>query len=239
MKTIGLIGGMSWESTTLYYQTINREFARRLGGLHSAPFHLISLNFEDIAARQRSQDWDGMSRILVDAARRLEEGGADCVLIGTNTMHKLATDVQSAIKVPLLHIADATATAICAQGLDTVGLLGTRFTMEQPFYTEHLNQRGIQCVVPDAAARDEIHRIIFEELCRGEFKDSSRRTLQAVCAELAERGAQGIVLGCTELPLILGSADLSLPLLDTTALHALAAVDFALADWPTSCNQPH
>jgi aspartate racemase len=229
MKTIGLIGGMSWESTTLYYQTINREVQRRLGGLHSAPFHLISLDFEDIASRQRQQDWDGMGRILADAARRLEEGGADCVLIGTNTMHRIAPEVQAAIGVPLLHIAEVTAQAILAQGLGKVGLLGTRFTMEQPFYVEHLAARGIECLVPDELARAEVHRIIFEELCKGQFNDGSRRALQEICAELASRGAQGMVLGCTELPLILGSADVPQPIFDTTALHALAAVDFALA----------
>jgi aspartate racemase len=229
MKTIGLIGGMSWESTALYYQTINREVARRLGGLHSAPFHLISLDFEDIAARQRRHDWDGMGRILADAARRLEQGGAKCVLIGTNTMHKVAPQVQSAIGVPLLHIAEVTAQAILACGLTRVGLLGTRFTMEQPFYVEHLAGRGIECLVPDEPARAQVHRIIFEELCKGEIDAASRRTLQEICADLSERGAQGIVLGCTELPLILGADDVPLPVFDTTALHALAAVEFALA----------
>jgi aspartate racemase len=228
MKTIGLIGGMSWESTALYYQTINREVGRRLGGLHSAPFHIISLDFEDIATRQRAQDWPGMSRILADAARRLEEGGADCVLIGTNTMHKVAPEVRSAISVPLLHIAEVTARAILARGLNKVGLLGTRFTMEQPFYVEHLAEHGIECVVPDEAGRREVHRIIFEELCRGLFKDCSRRALQEICGDLASRGAQGMVLGCTELPLILASHDIEHPVFDTTALHAMAAVDFAL-----------
>lgn len=232
MKTIGLIGGMSWESTTLYYQTINREFARRLGGLHSAPFHLISLNFEDIAARQRRGDWAGLGDILSNAARCLEEGGAKCVLIGTNTMHKVATEVQSAISVPLLHIAEVTADAILAHKLKKVGLLGTRFTMEQPFYTEHLAGRGIDCVVPNEADRAEVHRIIFEELCKGEFKDSSRDRLKDICAGLARDGAEGIVLGCTELPLILGSGDVSLPIFDTTVLHAMAAVEFALDNMP-------
>lgn len=228
MRTIGLIGGMSWESTALYYQTINREVARRLGGLHSATFHLISLDFEDIARRQRAQDWDGMSRILADAARRLEDGGAECVLIGTNTMHKVAPEVQSAIGVPLLHIAEVAAQAIRARDMRVVGLLGTRFTMEQPFYVEHLAGHGIGCTVPDEAARVEVHRIIFEELCKGRILPSSRSALQEICAGLAARGAQGIVLGCTELPLILSGDDVPLPIFDTTALHALAAVDFAL-----------
>lgn len=228
MKTIGLIGGMSWESTALYYQTINREVSRRLGGLHSAAFHLISLNFEDIARRQRAQDWDGMGGILTAAARQLEAGGAECVLIGTNTMHKLAPQVQSAIKVPLLHIADVTAQAIRARDMRVVGLLGTRFTMEQPFYVERLAEHGIECVVPNELERAEVHRIIFDELCKGQFQPASRAALQEICAGLASRGAQGIVLGCTELPLILGSDDLPLPIFDTTALHAIAAVDFAM-----------
>jgi len=228
MKTIGLIGGMSWESTALYYQTINREVARRLGGLHSASFNLISLNFEEIARRQRSQDWDGMSRILVDAAQRLEEGGAQCVLIGTNTMHRVASEVQSAIGIPLLHIADVTAQAIHAKGSRVVGLLGTRFTMEQPFYVDRLASHGIGCVVPDEPARAEVHRIIFDELCKGQILDSSRMALQEICAGLASRGAEGIVLGCTELPLILSADDTTLPIFDTTSLHALAAVEFAL-----------
>jgi len=232
LKTIGLIGGMSWESTSLYYQIVNREVARRLGGLHSAPMHLISLNFEDIASRQRAQDWSGMSRILVSAARRLQDGGADCVLIGTNTMHMVAGDVQAAIGVPLLHIADATALAIHERGLRTVGLLGTRFTMEQPFYVTHLAQQGIACIVPDEIERAEVHRVIFDELCKGECSDASRRNLQEICARLGQLGAQGIVLGCTELPLLLQAGDVDLPLFDTTSLHALAAVDFAL-DTPT------
>jgi aspartate racemase len=229
VKTIGLIGGMSWESTALYYQTINREVGRRLGGLHSAPLHLISLDFDDIAARQRAGDWAGMAATLAQAARSLQAGGADCVLIGTNTMHKLAPEVQAAVDVPLLHIADATGAAIRAQGLTRVGLLGTRFTMEQPFYREHLTALGIDCIVPGEVERAEVHRVIFEELCRGQVLDASRRRLQEVCAALAAQGAQGIVLGCTELPLLLQPQDVALPTFDTTALHALAAVEFALA----------
>jgi len=230
VKTIGLIGGMSWESTSLYYQVINGEVARRRGGLHSAPMHLISLDFGDIAARQRADDWDGMAQILVSAARRLEEGGAGCILIATNTMHKLAPQVQSAVGVPLLHIADVTAHAISGRGLRTVGLLGTRFTMEQPFYVERLARHGVSCVVPGEAERAEVHRIIFEELCRGQCLESSRRALQEICQGLAAQGAQGIVLGCTELPLILRDPGVAVPLFDTTTLHAMAAVDFALIE---------
>ncbi len=233
LKKIGLIGGMSWESTALYYQIVNREIARRLGGLNSAPMHVISLNFADIAQRQRADDWHGMGMILIDAARQLESAGAACVLIGTNTMHKLAPDVQAPIKVPLLHIADVTAAAILAQGITRVGLLGTRFTMEQPFYVDRLRTHGVECVVPNEADRAEVHRIIFEELCQGEIKETSRRKLQKICIDLSVCGAQGIVLGCTELPLILGGGGTKLPaglpLFDTTMLHALAAVDFALS----------
>jgi aspartate racemase len=220
---------MSWESTALYYQTINREVSLRLGGLRSAPFHLISLDFEEIVVRQRAQDWEGMSKILAQAACKLEVGGADCVLIGTNTMHRIAPEVQSVIGVPLIHIAEVTARAIVAKGLKRVGLLGTRFTMEQSFYTDHLAEFGIECIVPSEAARAEVHRIIFEELCKGEFREESRRAFQEICTELGSRGAEAIVLGCTEIPLILGSEDIPLPIFDTTRLHALAAVDFALA----------
>jgi aspartate racemase len=228
VKTIGLIGGMSWESTALYYQIVNRETARRLGGLNSASMNVVSLNFADIAERQRNDDWQGMGDILIDAARHLENAGADCVLIGTNTMHKLAPEVEAAISVPLLHIADVTAAAILAQGIKSVGLLGTRFTMEQPFYVDRLASHGVECVVPTASQRIEVHRIIFEELCKGEISDTSRQTLQTICVDLFTRGAQGIVLGCTELPMIIKNSDVALPLFDTTTLHALAAVDFAL-----------
>lgn len=228
MRTIGLIGGMSWESTALYYEIINRETARRLGGLRSARMQLASLDFQDIADRQKAGDWDGMADILCGAARGLEAAGAQCLLIGTNTMHRLAPQVAAATQVPLLHIADVTADAITAQGLRTVGLLGTRFTMEQPFYVERMAGRGIECIVPTAVEREEIHRIIFEELCRGDFREASRRALLECIAALGARGAQGVILGCTELPLLVTQEDCPLPLFDTTSLHALAAVDFAL-----------
>ncbi len=230
MKTIGLIGGMSWESTALYYQIINREVGRRLGGLHSARVNLVSLDFEDLAHRQRSDDWSGMAGILCDAARRLSQSGAQCLLIGTNTMHQVAPEVQAATDLPLLHIADITADAILAQGLRKVGLMGTRFTMERRFYLERLARHGVECVVPDEAQRQEIHRIIFGELFLGQVREASRRWLSACIDSLRDQGAEGVVLGCTELPLILRPEDSGLPVFDTTALHALAAVDFALAD---------
>ncbi len=230
MKTIGLIGGMSWESTTLYYQTIQREVIARRGGLTSAPLALISLNFEDIATRQKAQDWAGMAQILSDAARKLEQAGAGCVMIGTNTMHRVAPEVEAAVKVPLLHIADVTARAIIRAGVSKVGLLGTLFTMEQPFYKDRLARYGIECITPGEHERREVHRIIFEELCKGRFEDDSRRALQEIIGGLVQEGAQGVILGCTELPLILQQAHCSVPCFDTTDLHARAAVDFCLQD---------
>lgn len=229
MKKIGLIGGMSWESTALYYQHINREVARRQGGLHSAPLHLISLDFQEIADLQKQGDWDRMTDILQTAARQLTDSGAEALLICTNTMHRIAPQVQSATAVPLLHIADATADAVLAAGLHQVGLLGTRFTMEQAFMRERLAARGITCLVPDELGRAEVHRVIFEELCRGVVLDSSRQSLIALVQQLAAQGAQGVILGCTELTMILQPGDGGLPSFDTTALHAMAAVDFCLS----------
>jgi aspartate racemase len=228
MRTIGLIGGMSWESTTLYYQIINREIARRLGGLHSAKLHLHSLDFAEVVMGQREGAWDRLAAMLSDAARGLEKAGADCVLIGTNTMHRVADDVQRSLSVPLLHIADVTADAICASGCRSVALLGTQYTMEQSFYVDHLARRAVACIVPERADREEVHRIIFEELCKGDFNESSRARLVQIIERQVERGAQGVVLGCTELPLTICASQLPAPLFDTTRLHALAAADFAL-----------
>jgi aspartate racemase len=233
MRAIGLIGGMSWESTTLYYQLINREIARRLGGLHSAKLHLHSLDFAEVVTGQREGAWDRLVAMLSDAARGLERAGADCVLIGTNTMHRVADDVQRSLSVPLLHIADVTADAICASGCRSVALLGTQYTMEQPFYIDHLARRGIACVVPDQADRREVHRIIFEELCKGDFNERSRSRLLEIIERQVQRGAEGVILGCTELPLTLCGSQLAVPLFDTTRLHAIAAADFALAVQPT------
>lgn len=229
MKKIGLIGGMSWESTTLYYQNINREMARRRGGLHSAPIHLISLDFQEIAELQKQGDWPRMTSLLQTAARQLESSGAEVVLICTNTMHRIAPEVQSATTLPLLHIADATADAVLAAGLSRVALLGTRFTVEQPFMRERLAARGIECLVPDEPGRAEVHRVIFEELCRGIVLDSSRQTLIALVQQLVLQGAQGVILGCTELTMVLQPGDGGVPGFDTTALHAMAAVEFSLA----------
>ena len=229
MKKIGLIGGMSWESTALYYQHINREVAQRQGGLHSAPLQLVSLNFQEIADLQKQGDWARMTEILQAAACQLELGGAQALLICTNTMHRIAPQVQAATSVPLLHIADATADAVLAAGLNQVGLLGTRFTMEQAFMRDHLAARGIQCLVPDEPGRAEVHRIIFEELCRGQVLEASRQSLIEQVAQLAEKGAQGVILGCTELTMSLQPGDGGVPGFDTTALHAMAAVNFCLS----------
>jgi aspartate racemase len=226
MKTIGIIGGMSWESTLLYYQIINREVATRLGKLHSAKILLESFNFQEIANLQAQGEWPVLARLLSDSARKLQIAGADCVLIATNTMHKIADEVQASIRIPLLHIGDATAAAIQSQGLDSVGLLGTRFTMEQDFYRERLERLDIHCLIPEQAQRDEMHRNIFEELCQGKCLPGSRLMVQQMIRSLAERGAQGVILGCTEIPLLIGADDACLPVFDTTRLHAMAAVDF-------------
>ena len=230
MKTIGLIGGMSWESTALYYRIVNREVGRRLGGLRSAKLHLASLDFEEVVAAQKAGAWDALAAQLAGVARMLERGGADCVLVATNTMHRVAPAVQAAVSIPLLHIVDVTAAAVRAAGCRSVALLGTRYTMEQPFYAEHLARHGIGCVIPDADDRAEVHRVIFDELCRGNVNAASRRRLQAIVQRLRARGAQGLILGCTELCLTLSAHDVDMPLFDTTELHALAAVDFALEE---------
>lgn len=236
MKTIGLIGGMSWESTALYYQIINREIGRRLGSLRSAKLQLSSLDFEEIVARQRAGAWDELAAILAESARRLEEAGADCILIGTNTMHRVADAVQAALSIPVLHIVDAAVAAIAATRCRTVALLGTRYTMEQPFYVGHLARHGIECVVPDHAERAEVHRVIFDELCKGDVNARSRERLKGIVRRQAAARAQGVVLGCTELSLTLTQRDVDVPLFDTTTLHALAAVDFALGTTkPPNC----
>jgi aspartate racemase len=228
MKAIGLIGGMSWESTTLYYQIINREIGRRLGGLRSARLYLSSLDFEQVVAGQKAGAWDELAAMLAGAARTLEKAGADCVLIGTNTMHRVAAEVQAAVSIPLLHIVDVTAAAIRKAGCRKVALLGTRYTMEQPFHVAHLARHGIECLIPDAVERADVHRVIFDELCKGDFNPTSRKRLQGIIERRIIAGAEGVILGCTELSLTLTKADVEVPLFDTTELHALAAVDFAL-----------
>lgn len=229
MQTIGLIGGMSWESTATYYQLLNEGVKARLGGLHSARILLASLDFAEIAALQAAGEWETAGEVMADTALRLEAAGADLLLICTNTMHLVADTVTAAVNIPLLHIADPTGAAIRAAGLTRIGLLGTAFTMEQAFYKERLAERhGLDVLVPDAADRQLVHRVIFEELCQGEIRAESRQAYQEVMARLVARGAQGIILGCTEIGLLVGAADAAVPLFDTTALHVQAAAEIAL-----------
>ena len=230
MRTIGLIGGMSWESSALYYRWLNEETQRRLGGLHSARILLLSVDFADIERLQHAGQWDEAGTILAEAARSLAAGGADLILLCTNTMHKVVATITRAIDVPLLHIADPTAEAIRRAGVQRVGLLGTRFTMEQAFYRDRLTGRyGLDVLVPDDSDRSTVHDIIYDELCLGRIDDASRDRYRAVMARLVERGAEAIILGCTEITLLVGPDDATVPLFDTTRLHALAAVDIALA----------
>lgn len=229
MKTIGLIGGMSWESTIPYYRHINETVKRRLGGLHSAKVILFSVDFHDIEQLQHAGRWDEAGVVLADAALALERAGADLLVVCTNTMHKVAPAIEAAVRIPLLHIADPTALAIKQAGLHTVGLLGTRFTMEQAFYRDRLqHDHGINVLVPDAADRETVHRIIYEELCLGQVKDASRDAYRAVMARLVAQGAQAVILGCTEIALLVGADDAAVPLFDTTAIHAQAAAEHAL-----------
>lgn len=229
MKTIGLLGGMSWESTVEYYRIINERIRDLLGGLHSARIVLYSFDFDDIEILQREDRWDDAARTLTGAARDLEGAGADLLLICTNTMHKVAEEVQSGVSIPLLHIADATAARIGASGVDTVGLLGTSFTMEENFYRGRLRDRyGIEVIVPDADDRRTVHRVIYEELCMGEVREESRTVFARIIERMVSRGARGIVLGCTEIPLLVRPEDTDAPLFDTTEIHAAAAAERAI-----------
>jgi aspartate racemase len=229
MKTIGLIGGMSWESSIEYYRIINEAVRERLGGLHSAQSLMFSVDFAEIEALQHQGRWDEAAREMIAAARRLERGGADFVVLCTNTMHKLADAVQAEIGIPLLHIADATADRIAAQGLATVGLLGTRFTMEEDFYKGRLAGRhGLRVLIPEAADRASVHRVIYDELVVGDIRPASRAEYRRILAALVDQGAQGIILGCTEIGLLVQTEDSPIPLFDTTRIHALAAVEEAL-----------
>lgn len=230
MKTIGLIGGMSWESTASYYRLINEGVQQRLGGLHSARILLYSVDFAPIARMQAEGDWDGAGALLAHAAHALEAGGAACLLVCANTMHKVTPAIEAAVRLPLLHIADPTAEAIKRAGYTRIGLLGTRFTMEDDFYVDRLRGRhGLEVLVPDAAEREVIHRVIYEELCLGRLVDASRDAYRRIMASLVKRGAEAIILGCTEIALLVHAGDAGVPLFDTTDLHARAAVDFALA----------
>lgn len=230
MKTIGMIGGMSWESSIEYYRITNEIVKEKLGGLHSAKSLMYSVDFAEIESLQHANRWEEATQAMITAARHLEAGGADFVVICTNTMHKMADDVESAIGIPLLHIADATADAIKAQGLTRIGLLGTRFTMEEDFYRGRLVEKhGLDVIIPDEEDRETIHRVIYDELVLGEIKTESREAYKKIIEKLIAEGAQGIILGCTEIGLLVKEEDSPVPVFDTAYIHAVTAVEYALS----------
>ncbi len=228
MKTIGLLGGMSWESTEHYYRLINEATRDALGGLHSAPIAMVSVDFQEIEVLQHAGDWAATAKILGARARQVEAAGADLLLICTNTMHIVADDIAAAVDIPLLHIADAMATVVKASGMTRVGLLGTRFTMEQDFYRGRLERHGLDIIVPDAEDRDIVHRVIYEELCLGQIDAGSRAEYLRIIDELGKRGAQAVIEGCTEIGLLVNQRHTDTPLFDTTEIHARQAVVEAL-----------
>ena len=228
MKTIGLLGGMSWESTELYYRWINEETKRVLGGLHSAPIAMVSVDFQQIETLQHNGDWAAAGTILAQYARQVEAAGAELLLICTNTMHNVADRIEAAISIPLLHIADATADRIRQSGMDTVGLLGTKFTMEQDFYRGRLENQHLKVLVPSEEDRQIVHRVIYEELCLGDVRESSRREYLRIIEQLHAAGAQGVIEGCTEIVMLVQQQHTRVPLFDTTAIHARQAVTEAL-----------
>jgi aspartate racemase len=231
VKTIGLIGGMSWESSIEYYRLINEGVREKLGGLHSARSVMYSVDFAEIELFQRQGEWQEAAQVLIAAARRVEKGGADFIVLCTNTMHKMAHEVERNVQIPLLHIADATAERVKAQGLGKMGLLGTKFTMEEAFYRGRLEQKhGLKVIVPGAEEREIVHRIIYDELVVGQIRPASKEQYQRVINGLAEQGAEGIILGCTEIALLVKETDSRVPLFDTTRIHAEAAVEFALKE---------
>jgi len=230
VKTLGLLGGMTWHSTVDYYRLINAGVQKRLGGSHSAELLLLSIDFVPVEKMQERGDWAGMGRLMGEWAKRLEDGGAEGLVICTNTMHRLADDIARAIRIPIIHIADATAVAVRQAGMDSVGLLGTRYTMELDFYRGRLEKaHGLKVLVPDEAGRTLVHDVIYRELTYGTIKDESRRAYIGIIEDLVRRGAQGVILGCTEIPMLVKEKDSPVPVFDTTALHAAAAVDFALS----------
>ncbi|PKN92619.1 MAG: aspartate racemase [Chloroflexi bacterium HGW-Chloroflexi-6] len=229
MKTIGMIAGMSWESSLEYYRLVNEGVKARLGGLHSAKCVLVSVDFAEIEVLQRESRWDEATQAMIDVARQVQAGGADFLLICTNTMHKMAEQVQASIDIPLLHIADAAAKAIKARGLRKVGLLGTRFTMEENFYRGRLAEKyGLEVLIPDETDRAIVHHVIYEELVLGKIVPASKLEYQRIIENLIQQGAEGIILGCTEIGLLVKDEDSRVPLFDTTSIHALAAVEMAL-----------
>lgn len=227
-KTIGLIGGMSWESTALYYRLINQRVAEQLGNLHSASILMYSYDFEPIKVLQYAERWDLAGADLARTAQRLEAGGADCILIGTNTMHIVADQVAAGVGVPLLHIADCTADRIIEAGIKRIGLLGTKFTMEKTFYADRLRKRGLDVIVPDAFGRELVNRIIYDELCHGKILAESRQAFVDEIGTLGLRGAEAVILGCTEIGMLIDDHNSPLPTFDTTAIHAAAAAEFCL-----------
>ena len=229
-RTLGIIGGMSWESTESYYRIINEGIKAELGGLHSADLLIHSVDFGPINTLQETGEWDELGAMMASSGKRLQAAGAKGLLIATNTMHKLFGDVEAATDLPIIHIANATIDAIKAQNLSKIALLGTQFTMTQDFYKQRLIEAGLEVLIPAENERAEVHRIIKKELCVGEFKDSSRQYYIDVISKLAERGAEGVILGCTEIGLLITQDDSPIPVFDTTAIHAAAAVDFLLAD---------
>ena len=231
MKTIGMIGGMSWESSIEYYRIVNEAAKEKLGGLHSAKSIMYSVDFAEIEILQSEGRWDEATQVMVEAAQRVEAGGADFLIICTNTMHKMADEVEKAIHIPLLHIADATARAIKAQGLGKVGLLGTKFTMEEDFYRGRLMDRhDLEVLIPEAEDREIVHRVIYDELVLGMIKPESRKQYKQIIEKLIAAGAEGIILGCTEIGLLVKNEDSRVPLFDTTIIHAITAVEYALSD---------
>jgi aspartate racemase len=228
LKVIGLIGGMSWESSALYYRIINEEIRARRGGLHSAKCILYSVDFEEIEAFQRNNEWDQAGLVLTEAAQSLELAGAEFILLCTNTMHKVAHQIQGQIGIPLLHIADNTANQVVNEGIQSIGLLGTRYTMEHGFYKSRLEERGIKVLIPGDNDREIVNKVIFQELCLGSIREDSRLEFKRIINSLIHEGAEGIILGCTEIGLLVQQEDASVPLFDTTLIHAEGAVDYAL-----------
>ena len=228
MKTIGLIGGMSWESTASYYQLINETIKEKLGGLHSAKILLYSVDFAEIERYQASGDWDKSAGFLSQIAQNLEQAGADFIVICTNTMHKVAPQIQKTISIPILHIAQATADALLENGIKKVGFLGTKYTMTQEFYKEKLLEAGLEVVIPDQAGVEEVNRIIYDELCLGQIKESSKQAYLAIIDDLKNAGAEAVILGCTEIGLLVKQEDTDVPLFDTTAIHAKKAAKVAV-----------
>lgn len=229
MKTIGLIGGMSWESSKVYYELINEKVKAELGGIYSAKIIMISLEFNEIQELQHKGDWDSLDKLMADSAKKLEQAGADLIVLCTNTMHLCTPKIVEAISIPFLHIAEATGEEITKKNIKKVALLGTKFTMEKDFYKEVLlNTFGIEVIIPNEDQRNEVHRIIYKELVQGEIKEKSRETYKNIIEDLAQKGAEGVILGCTEIPLLIKQSDVSIPVFDTTTIHAEKAVEWTL-----------